>query len=318
MKYLKLTHTEFEVSVVCLGAGPYGTSVSKEQAFAQMDAFFDQGGNFIDTAHVYGDWGSGEKALSEKIIGEWMDNRGCRNDLVISTKGGHPLLATMDISRVNVDELEIDLQGSLESLRTDIIDIYFLHRDNPQLPVADVIEWLELQKIKGKLRHYGCSNWSLQRMVDAQQYASSKGYDGFICNQIQDSLADSDHALTDRMQMVVADKSFDLYHRQSGMNLMAYMAVAHGYFYKKEANIPLPAMVKELYDLPQNVKMLEVMKTMKPYSVNDFNYQYILQRPYSSIPITAFTKIEQMRDAIECCCKDLPLEMIEMVSAYKL
>ena len=318
MKYKKFNQTDLVVSVVCLGAGPFGTSIPKEQAFLQMDEFFTQGGNFIDTAHIYGDWGSGEKALSEKIIGEWMESRGCRKRIVISTKGGHPLLATMDVSRVNLNELEIDLQGSLTALRTDTIDIYFLHRDNPQLPVADVIGWLEAQKVKGKIRHYGCSNWSLQRIKDAQQYALSKGYAGFVCNQIQDSLADTNKALITRMQLVVADKSFDSYHRQSGMNLMAYMAVAHGYFTKMEENIPLPAMVKELYDLPQNMKMLEAIQAMKLYSVNDFNYQYILQRPYPSIPVTSFTNIEQMRDAIECCCKDMPVELIEKVTAFKL
>jgi aryl-alcohol dehydrogenase-like predicted oxidoreductase len=318
MKYARLNYTDLEVSTLCLGTGPFGTSVSKEQAFQQMDEFVALGGNFIDTAHVYGDWGPGEKALSEKIIGEWMDIRGCRKNVVISTKGGHPLLETMDISRVNVKELEIDLCASLDALRTDAIDIYFLHRDNPEVPVADLIEWLEMQKHKGKIRHYGCSNWSLQRMAEAQQYARSKGHDGLICNQIQDSLADSNHELMARTQMVVADKSFDLYHRQSGMNFMAYMAVAHGYFSKMEANVPLSATVKKAYDLAQNVKMLELMKTMKPYSVNDFSYQYILQRPYPSIPISSFSKLEQMRESIESCCKDMPRELIDKVSALKL
>jgi aryl-alcohol dehydrogenase-like predicted oxidoreductase len=317
MRYKKLNQTDLKVSVLCLGTVAFGTSVSKQQAFSQMDEFAAQGGNFIDTAHVYGDWAPGEKALSEKVIGEWMESRGCRGNIVISTKGGHPFLSTMEVSRVNVKELEIDLRESLEALRSDTIDLYFLHRDNPQLPIADVVEWLESQKARGKIRHYGCSNWSLPRMMEAQRYARSKAYDGFVCNQIQDSLADSNHTLTTRLQMVVADKSFDLYHRQSGMNFMAYMAVARGYFSKKEANIPLPVETKELYELPQNEKMLEVMRTMRPYSVNDFNYQYILQRPYTSIPVTAFTTLEQMRETIECCSKDMPSELVERVSAHK-
>ena len=317
MRYRKLNQTDLEVSVICLGTVAFGTSVSKPQAFSQLDEFVAQGGNFIDTAHVYGDWGPGEKALSEKVVGEWMESRGYREKVVVSTKGGHPLLATMEVSRVNVEELETDLRGSLESLRSDTIDLYFLHRDNPQLPVAELIDWLECQKANGKVRYYGCSNWSLPRIMEAQRYAQSKGYGGFVCDQIQDSLADSNLAWMAKRQMVVADNSFDRYHRQSGMNFMAYMAVAGGYFSKKEAHIPLPDQTRELYDLPQNEKMLEVMSTLKPYSVNDFCYQYILQRPYPSIPVTAFTTLEQMRDTIQCCTKDMPSELITRVSAYK-
>jgi aryl-alcohol dehydrogenase-like predicted oxidoreductase len=282
-----------------------------------MDEFVARGGSFIDTAHVYGDWGPGEKAKSEKVIGAWMTSRGCRRAVRISTKGGHPRLDTMDVPRLSAKELEVDLGESLDALRTDTIDLYFLHRDDPHVPVAELIEWLESQKARGSIRHYGCSNWSLQRIVEAQQYARSKGYAGFICNQIQDSLADVNRALLDSMQMVVADEFFDAYHRQSGMNLMAYMALAHGYFAKREANVPLSERQKELYDLPQNVKMLEVMKGMQPYSVNDFSYQYILQRPYPAIPITSFSTIEQMREAIASCSTAMPVEMIEKVSAYK-
>jgi aryl-alcohol dehydrogenase-like predicted oxidoreductase len=317
LKTIPLNFTDLEVSAICLGAGPFGTSVPKEQAFTLMDAFYTHGGNFIDTAHVYGDWEPGEKAISEKVIGEWMESRGTRNDIVISTKGGHPLLETMDISRVKIEELEIDIQGSLEALRTDTIDIYFLHRDNPQIPAAEVIEWLEAQKVKGKIRYYGCSNWMLERIAEAQRYASSKGFAGFICNQIQDSLADSNLERMAKLQMVVADKAFDAFHRQSGMNLMAYTALAHGYFSKKERDLPLFGMTKELFDLPQNIKILEVMKSLKPNTVNDFNYQYILKRPYPSIPITAFTKVEQMIEAIGCCSKDMPAALLEKVAIHK-
>jgi aryl-alcohol dehydrogenase-like predicted oxidoreductase len=318
MRYLKLNRTDLEVSALCLGAGPFGTSVPKDQAFSQLDAFVTLGGNFLDTAHIYGDWGPGEKALSEKIIGQWMESRRCRKDVVISTKGGHPLLSTMEVSRVLLPELEIDLQGSLEALRTNSIDIYFLHRDNPQVPVAEIVDWLEEQKTGGRIRYYGCSNWSLQRIVEAQQYAGSKGYTGLICNQILDSLADINRESTTRMQMVVADQAFDAYHRQSGMNLMAYMAVAHGYFAKKEANIALSDSARALFEFPQNQKMLEVMLTHKPYSVNDFVYQYILQRPYPSIPITAFRNLDQMKQSIASCEVEMPKELVEQVSSYKL
>jgi aryl-alcohol dehydrogenase-like predicted oxidoreductase len=318
MNYKRFNRTKLDISVLCLGTSPFGTTVSKDQAFAQLDAFASLGGNFIDTAHVYGDWEPGERSISEKVIGEWMELRGCRADMVISTKGGHPLLESMDIPRVNVVDLEVDLQGSLDALRTDWIDIYFLHRDNPRLSVDEIIEWLETQKANGKIRYYGCSNWSLPRIQEAQNYALPRRYDGFVCNQIQDSLADINRSELDRLQMVVVDKSFSDYHCQTGLNLMAYMAAAHGYFAKKSANLPLDDDDTHLFDLPQNRKMLEAMKKFGLYSVNDLSFQYILQKPYPSIPIASFENTDQIAEIVESCCKDVPFELVKKISGYKL
>lgn len=317
MKYLRFNHTDLDVAALCLGTSPFGTSLTRNQAVEQMEMYVSSGGNFFDTAHVYGDWEPGERARSERIIGEWIKKWNSRSKVVLSTKGGHPLLETMDISRVSLPDLEMDLQGSLEALQTEFIDLYFLHRDNPQLPVAEIMDWLEEQKAKGRIRYYGCSNWSLPRIIDAQRYALAKGYTGFVCNQIQDSLADSSLAVTTQLQMVVADKSFETYHQRTGMNRMAYMALAHGYFSKMQLKIPLPDDEKELYDLPQNATMFEVMKSLPSYTVNDFSYQYILQRPYPSIPITSFETIGQMKEAIASCSKDIPIEIINKISAFK-
>jgi aryl-alcohol dehydrogenase-like predicted oxidoreductase len=318
MKYLRFNQTELEASVLCLGTVSFGTDLPKEQAFAQLDTFAGLGGNIIDTAHVYGDWEPGERARSEKVIGEWMEQRGCRAEMVISTKGGHPLLETMDVSRLSLADLEVDLQGSLDALRTGSIDLYFLHRDDPDLPVEEVIEWLEAQKSVGRIRYYGCSNWSLPRIQEAQKYAHSRGYSGFVCNQIQDSLADINRADLEKSQMVAADPSFIEYHVRTGMNLMAYMAAAHGYFPKKSANLPMDDDDISRFDLPQNRKMLEGMKNIQPYSVNDLAFQYVIQKPYPSIPIASFENTVQMVEIADSCCKDVPFELVERIAAFKL
>lgn len=89
MNYKQLTGTDLLVSGLCLGTVQFGASVGEKECFEQLDEFTDLGGNFLDTAHVYGDWLPGERARSERMIGKWMKQSGRRNHFVISTKGAH-------------------------------------------------------------------------------------------------------------------------------------------------------------------------------------------------------------------------------------
>lgn len=102
----------------------FGTVMDSKASKHQLDIFFELGGNFIDTAHVYGDWVPGPKGRSEKIIGEWLKETGHRHDVIISTKGAHPVLSDMS-SRINPVEIKKDINESLEYLNTDYIDLYF-------------------------------------------------------------------------------------------------------------------------------------------------------------------------------------------------
>jgi len=88
------------VSELCLGTGGFGTAVPRDTAWAIMDRFVEAGGTFFDTAHVYAAWLPDGAGASERTIGGWVAARGCREDVVIGTKGGHPDLRSMDVSRL--------------------------------------------------------------------------------------------------------------------------------------------------------------------------------------------------------------------------
>ena len=118
------------VSVIGLGTAHYGGLIPKSLAFDQMDAYVAAGGNLIDTARVYGDFVTPRTGESEKIIGLWMEERGNRKDIFLSTKGGHPPFNRMSRSRLSPREISEDLHESLEDLRCAYVDIYFLHRDD--------------------------------------------------------------------------------------------------------------------------------------------------------------------------------------------
>ena len=163
MKKIKFLNTELSVAPLCLGTVNYGSAMPEKEAIHQLSRYVELGGNFIDTAHIYGDWEPGMGPLSETAIGKWLKEFPERDRLVISTKGAHPRMQTMQIPRCSDAEIEEDLNSSLELLHTDYVDLYFLHRDDPRRPAGEIVEFLEKQVKAGKIRYYGCSNWKLSR-----------------------------------------------------------------------------------------------------------------------------------------------------------
>ncbi len=131
-------------------------------ASVMFDAFFERGGNTFDTAFVY----MGGK--SEVLLGQWIRNRGVREQVVILDKGAHTPFCTPD-------DLDRQLRISLERLQTDYVDIYCLHRDNPAVPVGEFMDVLNRHWREGRVKVFGGSNWSMERLEAANDYAARHG-----------------------------------------------------------------------------------------------------------------------------------------------
>ncbi|MGE5613894.1 MAG: aldo/keto reductase [Bacillota bacterium] len=321
MNYIKFNNTDLSVSPVCLGTVNYGTDLPEREALAQISRFVESGGNFIDTAHVYGDWGDGPKAVSERIIGKWIKENGNRDKLIISTKGAHPEWGYMEIPRVNKKCIEKDLDESLQYLNTDYIDLYFLHRDDPNTPISEIMECLEDARKAGKIRYYGCSNWELPRIKEAQAYCKEHGLHGFICNQIMWSLADVNlHNLPDKT-LIPMDEETYAYHSETRMNAMAYMSVAKGYFARRAAGEKLPAGVTDVYSNPSNDAIYEIAGTVVAegvYSFIDLSLMYIMaEKRFPSVPIASFDNMDQLDECIRCMEKSIPGDAIEKLARLK-
>src|SRR5687768_12369425 len=99
MLFTALPQTSLHPSVICLGVAGFGTTTPGDDAFAMLDAFAEAGGNFADTAHIYAAWLPGGAGESECTLGRWLRSRRPQG-LIIGTKGGHPDLGTMDVSRL--------------------------------------------------------------------------------------------------------------------------------------------------------------------------------------------------------------------------
>jgi aryl-alcohol dehydrogenase-like predicted oxidoreductase len=135
----------------------------------------------LDSAIVYygGD--------SERAIGRWMQERGNREQVVVLTKGCIP---SADRRRVTPYDMMSDISESLARLRTSYIDIWMLHRDDPAVPAGEIVEWLNEHHRAGRVRAFGGSNWTAERIAEANAYAQKKGLIGFAASSPNYGLAE--------------------------------------------------------------------------------------------------------------------------------
>src|SRR5512134_3917844 len=170
MRYGKIPGLNKPVARVIQGGTMLGSDLDEAQSFALLDQVYELGCNTIDTAHVY----SGGN--SERVIGRWMQTRGVRDRIVIITKGA---AHSDDRRRMTPFDIASDLHDSLARLKTDYVDLYLLHRDDPDLPVGPVINTLNEHLRAGRLRAFGASNWSHGRIESANAYARANGLEPF-------------------------------------------------------------------------------------------------------------------------------------------
>lgn len=174
---------------IILGCSFFGTGVPEETALSIMDTYAELGGTCFDTASVYGDWEDTGESVSELLIGRWLKQSGCREKMTVITKGAHHRIKTPDISRVSAACIAEDIEKSLKNLQVDSIDLYFLHRDNVEVPVSEIMTVLHRYVAEGKIKAIGASNWSIERILEANAFARSNGLTPFTISEIQWSLA---------------------------------------------------------------------------------------------------------------------------------
>jgi aryl-alcohol dehydrogenase-like predicted oxidoreductase len=185
MQYRFLGRTGMRVSELCLGAMTFGRETSEEDSLRMMDKFVDVGGNFIDTADVYG------QGVSETIVGRWMQGKN-RDDVVIATKvrfGMGPGENDIGLSRKHIMS---GVENSLRRLQTETIDLYQVHMWDDGAPLEETLSTLDNLVQSGKVRYIGASNyaaWQLQKAIDISKFS---GWEPFCCLQPLYNLLDRD------------------------------------------------------------------------------------------------------------------------------
>ncbi len=301
MKTLTIPNTDFSVSAVCLGTGSFGSSVTWDDAFKLLDAFVAAGGNFLDSARIYASWLPDGANASERTVGEWLSHSGLRGQITLATKGAHPDLNTMHISRLSPEDLRHDIEASLHYLQTDCIDLYWLHRDDRSIPVGEIIDALNVHLQAGQIRALGCSNWRVDRIRAANAYAQTHGLAGFVANQPLWSLAAPNREAISDKTLVLMDAEDVAFHRETGLAAIPYTSQAKGYF-TKLANGTLKDSDKRQYDSDLNrerARRGHELAARYGVSITAIALSYLMSQSFPTIPIIGPKTRAQLDDCLE-------------------
>jgi aryl-alcohol dehydrogenase-like predicted oxidoreductase len=313
VKYAQLPHIEKELSVIYLGTGNYGSEISPSDSFRLLDRFAELGGTFLDTAHVYGAWDAsgynGGYGNSEKVIGEWLEKTGMQDKIAIGTKGAHPDLDT-GVCRMNSTDINAHISESLQRLKTDSIDIYWVHTDEPSIPAGEILGMLAEHGAAGRLKAVGCSNWSIQRQQEASEAASALGLPGFVASQVGWSLARASDSVyrPGHVNMRYMDSAMLQYHAKAGIPVAGYSGQACGFFAEKydgldfdSPDFPNPVLSTRYgNELSYNRRKAAVeLADKKGYSANQVALAWMIHHPFPAFPIAAPNSLKQMDDTMK-------------------
>ena len=316
MKYIRLNGTCEKISAVALGTDVYGTDLDSKTALSLLDEYSYLGGNVIDTASVYG---GEDEQISEKLIGSWIKEKNNRSKLFISTKGGHPRTSTMHISRLSKDEINKDIETSLKNLKTDYVDIYWLHRDDESLPAEPILDTLAELVKSGKTRYIGLSNWSHKRIDEINRYAKNHNLPLIISSQIQFSLAKLVSKDYDPTLVIMDDLEYD-YFKNHNMSVFAYASQAKGFF-SKIASGGVGNLSKKAHDRyysEYNMKVFERIKKVsekRVISIGETVIAGLVNNPhFQTIPIVGCKNISQLRESLRGADTSLSFEEYEFIT----
>lgn len=300
MKYQVINGIPQRASTLCLGTMFMGM-IPKAESDALLDRYVEAGGNFLDTAKIYSDWCCDVPSVSEKGIGQWMADRGNREKIIIGTKGAHHDMATGQ-KRLGRRDIMSDLEASLRHLHTDYIDLYWLHRDDPDTPVEGVMETLDLCRQSGKILAYGCSNWTTPRIAEAQRVARQNAWLSFVANQPMFGPARiNEEAMPDKSLVGMSEALLES-HRRSKLVCIPYSSQAGGLFQKIHSGTrDLGAFRGGVYGHPDNPRRFQAMQEVakcRSWTMTQVVLAYMQAQIFPTLPIVGPHTLDQLNDCL--------------------
>lgn len=232
MDYRPLGQTGLRVSEICLGTMQFKWTTDEAASHAVLDAFWDAGGNFIDTADVYSRWAPGLKGgEAETVIGEWLKRKGNRPDVVLATKVRGRMWDGPNgegLSRVHILRA---VEDSLRRLQTDYIDLYQTHSPDLNTPIEETLRALDDLVRQGKVRYIGCSNYNGWQLMEAVLKARQAGLSEYISVQPHWSLVERENFEKNVLPVV----------KKFGIGIIPYSPLGRGFLTGKyRRGQPLP------------------------------------------------------------------------------
>lgn len=245
MEYIRLKH--MNMSRIVLGCDRYGESIDEKTAYQIIDAYKKFGGNVLDTARMYT---SGE---SERIVGRYLKDTASRNDFYISTKCAHYAAGTTP--RLTRDDILFDAENSLKALGVDYIDLLWLHRDDVNTDVKEIIDTLDELVKSGAVKEIGASNWTCERIAEANEYVLHSGKKPFCASQILYNMAKCRY-FWDESLVYMEQKNEKEFYEKIKMPVFAFSSQAKGFF-EKYAEGNLSEKSRDRYYCDETLKTYE-------------------------------------------------------------
>jgi predicted dehydrogenase/aryl-alcohol dehydrogenase-like predicted oxidoreductase len=267
-----------------------------------LDAFFEAGGNLFDTGYVYGG------GYTEKLLGEWLKNRGVREQSVVIGKGAHSPLCYPDV-------IGKQLAQSLDRLQADHVDIYFMHRDNPDVPVGEFVDAMDREVKAGRIRGpFGGSNWTVARMDEAIAYAERTGKQkpGALSNNF--SLAEMLVPIWPGCVTASTDE-WKAWLTARQMPNFAWSSQARGFFTERAGRDKRDneEMVRTWYseqNFQRRDRAIELAQRLGKSPIH-VALAYVLAQPFPSVPLIGPRTLDELDDSLEALDMSLSKDDLE-------
>ncbi len=285
-----LAKTDLVISDLCLGGNVFGWSADERQSHDVLNVFTELGGNFIDTADVYSEWGDGHVGgESESVIGTWLKSRGNSDEVVIATKVAK-LSTRPGLSRANIIAACDD---SLKRLQRDHIDLYYAHEDDATTPLEETLAaFTELQKI-GKIRFAAASNYSGARLLEAASISKQNNLTEYVALQNHYNLLEREEYERDSVPAL----------KVLGIEGLPYFGLARGFLsgkYREGVSVEsvrAGGVTKYTNDHGWAVlAKLDRLANHHSVSLSAIALAWLRQQPTVAAPIASARTVEQLRE----------------------
>ena len=310
MEKRKLGNSDLFVTPITFGGNVFGWTIDEAKSFEILDGFLAAGFNFIDTADVYSRWKPGNNGgESEAIIGNWMASRKNRQQVIIATKVGSDLGdGKKGLTKKYITQA---VEDSLTRLKTDYIDLYFSHYEDPETPILETLEAYDSLIKAGKVRWIGASNYSAENLLEALETSKKHSLAKYQVFQPEYNLYNRSKFETEYEQICVEHQ----------LGVTNYYALASGFLtgkYRSEADLNKSqrggGMKSFLNDRGQQI-LTALDQVAEQYNATPASVAlaWLIARPSITAPIASVTSLEQLKDFTKATSISLQTEDIALL-----
>jgi aryl-alcohol dehydrogenase-like predicted oxidoreductase len=297
-----------ELAPLALGGNVFGWTADRDTSFRILDSFVDAGGSMIDTADVYSAWVPGHSGgESETVIGEWLRRDPAKRDkVVIATKVGF-------MAGLKPETISPSCEASLARLGIDEVDLYYQHKDDDSVPLADSLGAFDALKKAGKIRAIGLSNFTASRVDEALAVCHANHFDLPVALQNWFNLVERGR-FEGELETIAASQ---------GLAVFSYYSLANGFLtgkYRSRDDLgQSPRGLRNVEYLegkgPKVLAALDQVASETGASLAAIALAWTMARPTITAPIASATSLEQLNEQIAALTLELTPAQVDLLTA---